>query len=390
MKTSLFKAVAGCLSGLALGASTSLLGQTSPFVGQDVGTPSHGGSFTINGDSTISINGGGDDIWNNADNFYYYSTMVTGLVWEAKMRVVSFTGPDTRSKIELMARRPNPTGGTPQGPDPELNVTITAANRQNEVRAAWRGARAAGSGDTGGLNINPAFPNQWARITRTNSVFSLYAGTNGVNWTLLARQDTATTANGFDGIGWENPILLGAAVTAHSDGDVNGATAVVSNLTVNVFPFPPPTAAGVVTQIQSTATIQYTEASFTFVATNNANPNILNMSYAWYKNNQLVSTNPMGTKFTILTTPADNGAQIYAVGSAQFYPGISVTSAVATLTVTPLSSIYTNGLKREFFAGGTRPNVETGNVGPATSISAASAAQLPGGIGDNYCDRFSG
>jgi len=390
MNTSLFKAVAGSLFGLALGASTSLLGQTSPFVGQDVGTPLHAGSFTVNGDSTISINGGGDDIWNNADNFYYYSTTVTGLVWEAKMRVVSFTGPDTWSKIELMARRPDPTGGTPQGPDPELNVTITAANRQNEVRAAWRGTRAGGSGDTGGLNINPAYPNQWARITRTNSIFSLYAGTNGVNWTLLARQDTATTANGFDGIGWENPILVGAAVTAHSDGDVNGATAVVSNLTVNVFPFTPPTAAGVVTQIQSTATIQYTEASFTFVATNNANPNILNMSYAWYKNNQLVSTNPMGTRFTILTTPADNGAQIYAVGSAQFYPGISVTSAVATLTVNPPSSIYTNGLKREFFAGGTRPNVEIGNVGPATSISVVSAAQLPGGFGDNYCDRFSG
>jgi len=66
------------------------------------------------------------------------------------------------------------------------------------------------------------------------------------------------------------------------------------NLTVTVFPFTPPTAAGVVTQIQSTAVFQYTEASFTFVATNNANPNILNMSYAWYKNNQLVSTNPMG------------------------------------------------------------------------------------------------
>ena len=32
------------------------------------------------------------------------------------------------------------------------------------------------------------------------------------------------------------------------------------------------------------------------------------------------------------------------------YDTISVTSAVATLTVNPPSSIYTNGLKREFFA----------------------------------------
>jgi len=389
MKTSSFRALAGCLFGLALGTSTSLFGQTSPFVGQDVGAPSHPGGFTNNVDGTISINGGGDDIWNNGDNCFFYYTSVTGLVWEAKMRVVSFTGPDFWSKIELMVRRPDPVGSAPQGGDPQLDVCTTQASQQNEIQAQWRGVRAAGSGNSA-TGVGPSFPNHWVRMTRTNSVFGLWYGTNGVNWTLFATQDTVTTANGFDGIGWENPILVGAAVTAHNNGDANGATAVVSNLTVNVYPFTPPTAAGVVTQIQSTATFQYTEASFTFVATNNANPNILNMSYAWYKNNQLVSTNPMGTRFTFLTTPADNGAQIYAVGTAQFYPSITVTSAVATLTVNPPSSIYTNGLKREFFTGGTRQNVEIGNVGRATTVGLVSAAETPGGFGDNYTDRYSG
>src|SRR3954469_1185291 len=165
MKTSLFRTLAGCLFGLTLVASNSLLAQT--FVGQDVGSPAHAGGFTSNIDGTISINGGGDDIWNNADNFYYYYTSVTGIVWEAKMRVVSFTGPDTWSKINLMVRRPDPNVGTPQGADPQLNVTMTGANLQNEVRAAWRGTRAGGSGDTGGLGIAPTYPNQWARITRT-------------------------------------------------------------------------------------------------------------------------------------------------------------------------------------------------------------------------------
>ena len=390
MKASLFRTVVASLFGLALAASTPLLAQTSPFVGQDVGTPAHAGGFTINGDSTISINGGGDDIWNNSDNCYYYYTSVTGLVWEAKMRIVSFTGPDFWSKVELMARRPDPTVGTPQGPDPELNICMTQTSQQNEIQPQWRGVRAGGSGNSG-TGVGPTFPNQWVRITRTNSLFTLFYGTNGVNWTQFASQNTATTANGFDGVSWENPIEVGAAVTAHNNGDTTGATAVVSNLTVTVFPFTPPTAAGVVTQIQSTATFQYTEASFSVVATNNANPNILNMTYAWYKNNQLVSTNLMGTRYTFLTTPADNGAQIYAVASVQApYDTISVTSAVATLTVNPPSSIYTNGLKREFFAGGTRQNVEIGNVGLASSITVVSAAQLPGGFGDNYADRFSG
>ena len=389
MKTPSFKAVAGCLFALALGATTSVLGQAGPFTGQDVGAPQTAGSFTVNPDTTITINGGGHDIWDNGDDFFYYYTSVTGLVWEAKMRVVSFTGPDFWSKVELMARRPNPTGGTPQGADPQFDACLTQTNQQNEIHAQWRGGRGGGSGSAD-IGLAPAYPNQWIRVTRTNSVFTLYHGTNGVNWTAYATQDTATTANGFDGTAWENPILVGAAVTSHNTGANNPATAVVSNLTVNIYPFTPPTAAGVVTQVQSTAVFQYTEASFTFVATNNANPNILSMNYAWYKNNQLASTNPMGTRYTFLTTPADNGAQIYAVASPQFYPGVTVTSAVVTLTVNPPSVVYTNGLKREFFAGGTRQNVEIGNVGRATSVSVVSAAQLPGGYGDNYADRFSG
>lgn len=388
MKTLLFRAGAGFLLALAL-ASTSLQGQPSPFAGQDVGTPGHPGGFTNNVNGTISVNGGGDDIWNNADNFFYYYTSVTGLVWEAKMRVVSFTGPDQWSKVQLMVRRPDAVGNPLQGPDPEYNITVTQASQQNEVRAAWRGTRGAASGDNGGTGLAPTFPNQWVRMTRVGSVFTVYYGNNGVNWTQLSSQDTATTANGFDATAWENPIDVGVAVTAHNNGDVNGATAVISNLTVNLVP--PPTAAGIVTQIQSTATFQYTEASFTFVATNNANPNILNMDYAWYKNNQLVSTNRMGPRYTFLTTPADNGAQIYAIATVQApYNTLSVTSAVATLTVNPPSSIYTNGLKREFFSGGTRQNVEIGSIGPATSVSLISAAQLPGGFGDGYAERFSG
>lgn len=391
MKTSLFRAITACVFVLALAASNSLLAQPSPFVGQDVGTPGHPGGVTTNINGTMSINGGGDDIWNNADNFFYYYTSVTGVVWEAKMRVVSFTGPDQWSKVQLMARRPDPVGGTPQGADPEYNITVTQASQQNEVRAAWRGVRSAASGDNGGTGLAPTFPNQWVRLTRVGSVFTVYYGNNGVNWTRLGSQDTATTANGFDGTAWENPIEVGVAVTAHNNGDANGATAVVSNLTVALVP--PPSSVGVVTQIPSTATtFQYTEASFTFVATNNSNPNgIVGMDYAWYKNNQLVSPNPMGTQYTFLTTPADNGAQIYAVATVQApYNTLSITSSVATLTVNPPSFIYTNGLKREFFAGANRQDVEIGNVGRATTISKVSGAQLPGGFGDNYADRFSG
>src|SRR5437667_12644278 len=122
MKSPLCIVVAGCLFGLALGASPSVLGQISPFTGQDVGAPQTAGSFTINPDTTITITGGGHDIWDNSDDFFYYYTSVTGLVWEAKMRVVSFTGPEFWSNVELMVRRPSPTGCTPQGADPPFHA----------------------------------------------------------------------------------------------------------------------------------------------------------------------------------------------------------------------------------------------------------------------------
>jgi len=76
-----------------------------PFRRQDVGAPGHRAALQQCRWHHFH-NGGGDDIWNTADNFFYYYTSVTGLVGKQKMRVVSFTGPDYWSKIELMARRP--------------------------------------------------------------------------------------------------------------------------------------------------------------------------------------------------------------------------------------------------------------------------------------------
>ena len=388
MKTSLYKAVAGSLLLLAA-ASTSLHAQT--FTGQDVGTPTHHGGFTNNVDGTISVNGGGDDIWNNGDNFYYYYTSASGLIWDARMRVVSFTGPDYWSKIELMVRRPSSIGTAPAGADPEMCVGGTQTSQQNEIRPTWRGTRAGASSDNGGDGIAPGYPNRWLRVTRVNNTFNFYTGSDGTNWTLLRTHDTSTTADGFDGTPWENPILVGAGVTAHNDGDVNGATAVISNLAF--VPFNAATAMGVVTQIQSSVTVyQYTEASFRFAATNNASPiDLVPVQYAWYKNNQLVSTNPMGPDYTFLTTPADNGVTVYAVASVNPpapYSSVSITSAVATVTTIPQSVIYTNGLKQEFFAGALRQDVDDGSMlhGTASKVSAADI----GSYGNNYTIRLSG
>ena len=98
--------------------------------------------------------------------------------------------------------------------------------------------------------------------------------------------------------------------------------------------------------------------------------------------------------YTFLTTPADNGAHIYAVASVAYpdYSSISVTSAVSTLTLNPGPLIYTNGLKREIFANAVRQDVEDGSVAPGV-VSMVSAADVGGSTvngGQNYAERFSG
>jgi hypothetical protein len=154
----------------------------------------------------------------------------------------------------------------------------------------------------------------------------------------------------------------------------------------------PPTNTIVLADLTNTTAYAYTETSFHFGVTNDApSAGTFPMTYAWYKNSTLVSTNPMGPDYTFLATSGDDGAQIYAVARVADtnFSSIAVTSAVVTLTVNSGTPVYTNGLKREFFAGATRANVEIGNTGPGV-ITLVTNADTTGGLGDNYAERYSG
>jgi hypothetical protein len=166
----------------------------------------------------------------------------------------------------------------------------------------------------------------------------------------------------------------------------------VGSATFTVVPRPPTNAIVVAPISGTTSVYAYTEASFHFAATNDApSEGSFPMVYAWYKNDVLVSTNPMGPNYTFLTTPADDQAQIYAIASVADtnYSSISVTSGVVTLTANPGALVYTNGLKQEFFAGATRQDVEIGSVAPGV-VRLVSQADSAGGFGDNHARRYSG
>jgi len=136
----------------------------------------------------------------------------------------------------------------------------------------------------------------------------------------------------------------------------------------------------------------YTEVTYNFVATNNSpDPLAYTNNYSWYKNGVLVTTNNMGPFYTFLCTPADNGATIQCIANITDtnYSSIAVTSGVITMVTQPGALVYTNGLKREFFDGQTRANVEIGNV-PKGFITLVTNADFAGGSGLNYSERYSG
>jgi hypothetical protein len=215
------------LLALALGGACTLSAQT--FRGGDVGTPKHAGSVsTVNG--MITENGGGDDIWNQSDNFHFYYTAVAG-DFDCVVRVQSFTGPDPWSKAELMVRESvaDSSGNlVPAGGDRFFaNMATQAAAGQNGVAAQWRDTQGGWATSDGWPNpmIHPGYPNCWLRLQRIGDVFFASYSPDGVNWNQYASTDASRTP----GKPFNSSVLVGLAVTAHNNSVLSGATAVFSD-----------------------------------------------------------------------------------------------------------------------------------------------------------------
>ena len=225
------------------------------WISADVGTPTLAGSVTANADGSMTIVGGGDDIWNASDNCHFYYAWASGKTWDAIVELDSLVGPDYWTKCELMVRASDPATG-PTGPDAFiadmatqitiLNDGVTAA--RNGVIDQFRTLRG-GSADWKqvGTDPTPAYPATWMKVHRSTNVFSFYFfKTNAVcpngwqpatsDWLHYIDIDTAAnTLVGQDngttfGTPWPDVVAVGVAVTAHNNGDASGAIATIRNL----------------------------------------------------------------------------------------------------------------------------------------------------------------
>ena len=97
------------------------------------------------------------------------------------------------------------------------------------------------------------------------------------------------------------------------------------------------------------------------------------------------------TIYTILATPADNGAQISCQASLAAPYNVNVTGLNSTTAhVTVLAGLEYPGLKQEVWAGAVRTEVENGNTGLPTWLGVLSDFDNAGGLGDYYTRRVSG
>jgi hypothetical protein len=377
------------------------------WIGADLGGPQHAGSTTANPDGSLTISGGGGDIWGTSDQCQFYYAWATGSSWDAIVQVNSFTGPDYWSKCELMVRVSDGLNG-PQGSDAFIANMATqvgsgGAVSRNGVIHQFRTQRG-GNADWKqfGNDPRPSYPSTWMRIHRAGSVFSIYYSVQGPMpapgaWVKYSDIDTASTSlvgqdNGTHfGTAFPDLVSVGVAVTAHNNGSTTLGVANVAHLTATFPATQPPTALGVTQPIQSGVTNALgCEASLSFTATNNAVPQVVLVSYQWYKNGSVI-TNATASVHTWLLDNSDNGAQYSCQASVPAAYGVTpLNSAPAKIGVLP-GVYHTNGLKLEFFANTTsRTAVEYGNVGPAAWLSVEPNFDDPGGYGNNYVGRVSG
>ena len=167
---------------------------------------------------TWTVQGGGGDIWDVADNFHYaYQTLATDGSLSA--RAITQTNTSVWAKAGVMLRATTDPGS------PYYAAFITPGNG---VAVQWRSAQAGTSSQV----LTPGTPPVYLRVARTGGSYSAFTSPDGATWTVVPGSTI--------GLGLTGPVLAGLAVTSHSWGVLSSATFG----SVAIAQLPPPWADG--------------------------------------------------------------------------------------------------------------------------------------------------
>jgi glucosylceramidase len=184
----------------------------SPWSAADVGAVGLvGGTSYTNG--VFTMNGSGNDIFNNADACQFAEQPVAG-VCEVRARVVKVQETDPWAKAGVMLRESTNAGAV------NASVVVTPANGVSfQIRSSTGGTST--STTAGGVTA-PC----WVRLARSaaNS-FAGYYSSDGSHWTQIGASTTVTMSNS---------ACAGLAVTAHNN--ASNCVAMLDNVSVNQAP----------------------------------------------------------------------------------------------------------------------------------------------------------
>jgi uncharacterized repeat protein (TIGR01451 family) len=171
------------------------------FAAHDVGNPGQAGShFTCDSD-TVEVVGGGNDVWNNTDQFYLASKTITG-AFDIKVRVTALRGSNTITKAVIVARE------STNADSRAFHVSVNPLPPGRDL--AQMGLRAGTSNVTAavGTNVSPSgIPNAWLRIRRVGDTFTGYHSANGSNWVQIGQTNQS----------FPSGMVIGFGITAHDN-----------------------------------------------------------------------------------------------------------------------------------------------------------------------------
>ncbi|MDB6165819.1 MAG: hypothetical protein JWQ83_959 [Lacunisphaera sp.] len=237
----------------------------------NVGIVGQAGSETIAGD-TVTVNAGGQDIWDRADGFRFVYQFLSGDC-EIKARVARLDNTHAWAKAGLMFRETLASGAR------HVSYVLTADNTSGLE------SRVADSDITNFANgpwVNAPY---WIRLVRSGNVFTASLSPDGVNWTVMGTQT----------LGMATQLYVGLAVSSHNT--ALATTAVFEHVSVPTNnpppPPPPPPPAWTQTAWSASGTFTSSGTSLTIDTTGadiwNQFDSGLFVSKAWHGDGEIVT-----------------------------------------------------------------------------------------------------
>jgi regulation of enolase protein 1 (concanavalin A-like superfamily) len=185
----------------------------------DIGNVGVAGSTSASGNA-VTLNAGGEDIWNQADGFRFYYQQWSG-DGTLTAHITGLTNTHPWAKAGVMIR---------ESLAPESANAMMLLTADNVCGLETRSTMGAPAEFISGAWLNAPY---WVRLTRTGNDFAGYVSPDGVTWTLVGTRTIAMSS----------AVYVGLAATAHTTSALTSAS--FDNVTLpDGTPPPPPPPSG--------------------------------------------------------------------------------------------------------------------------------------------------